>query len=60
VVIALLLTILMRWSELRIDPGNETAGTVIGYLISAIPYAMIVTAIGFGIALVVGKLCGKA
>lgn len=54
-----LIVTLNRWGTLSAMPGNEMAGTIAGNLIASIPFGMILTAIGWGIAALIGKLRGK-
>ena len=53
--IGLIVTI-NRWATLSAMPGNEMAGTIVGNLIASIPFGMILTAIGWGIAAAIVKL----
>jgi hypothetical protein len=55
-----LLSVALRWSALSALPGNEMAGTIAGNLIAAIPFGMILTAIGWGVAVGIAKLRGRA
>lgn len=54
-----LIVTLNRWSVLSAMPGNEMAGTIAGNLIASIPFGMILTAIGWGIAGGIAKLRGR-
>lgn len=54
-----LISVALRWGTLSALPGNQMAGTIAGNLIASIPFGMILTAIGWGIAELVAKLRGK-
>lgn len=54
-----LIVTLNRWGALSAMPRNEMAGTIAGNLIASIPFGMILTAIGWGIAALIARLRGS-
>jgi uncharacterized membrane protein YagU involved in acid resistance len=54
-----LISVALRWGTLSALPAGEMAGTIAGNLIASIPFGMILTAIGWGIAAAIAKLRGN-